>query len=74
MVTTRAKSGYITFSDELGDFMQVDTFVSAQINGVPFDEVTKTTKGNTDTYEFSGVAKDPSSPSSALPMRSRAIS
>ena len=53
-----SKSGYITFSDELGDFMQVDTFVSAQINGVPFDEVTKTTKGNTDTYEFSGVAKD----------------
>ena len=52
------KSGYITFSDELGDFMQVDTFVSAQINGVPFDEVTKTTKGNTDTYEFSDVAKD----------------
>ena len=53
-----SKSGYITFSDELGDFMQVDTFVSAQINGVPFDEATKTTKGNTDTYEFSGVAKD----------------
>ena len=53
-----SKSGYITFSDELGDFMQVDTFVSAQINGVTFDEVTKTTKGNTDTYEFSGVAKD----------------
>ena len=53
-----SKSGYITFSDELGDFMQVDTFVSAQINGVPLDEVTKTTKGNTDTYEFSGVAKD----------------
>ncbi len=53
-----SKSGYITFSDELGDFMQVDTFVSAQINGVPFDEVTKTAKGNTDTYEFSGVAKD----------------
>ena len=53
-----SESGYITLSDELGDFMQVDTFVSAQINGVPFDEVTKTTKGNTDTYEFSGVAKD----------------
>ena len=53
-----SKSGYITFSDELGDFMQVDTFVSAQINGVPFGEVAKTTKGNTDTYEFSGVAKD----------------
>lgn len=53
-----SKSGYITFSDELGDFMQVDTFVSAQINGVTFDEVTKTPKGNTDTYEFSGLAKD----------------
>ena len=53
-----SKSGYITFSDELGDFMQVDTFVSAQINGVTFDKATKTPKGNTDTYEFSGVAKD----------------
>ncbi len=52
------KSGYITFSDELGDFMQVDAFVSAQINGATFDSATKTTKGNTDTYEFSGVAKD----------------
>ena len=53
-----SKSGYITFSDELGDFMQVDAFVSAQINGVIFDGATKTTKGNTDTYEFSGVARD----------------
>ncbi len=53
-----SKSGYITFSDELGDFMQVDTFVSAQINGVTFDKATKTPKGNTDTYEFSGLAKD----------------
>ena len=53
-----SKSGYITFSDELGDFMQVDAFVSAQINGVTFDGATKTTKGNTDTYEFSGEARD----------------
>ena len=53
-----SKSGYITFSDELGDFMQVDAFVSAQINGVTFDGATKTTRGNTDTYEFSGVARD----------------
>lgn len=53
-----SKSGYITFSDELGDFMQVDTFVSAQINGVTFDKATKTTKGNTETYEFLGLAKD----------------
>lgn len=53
-----SKSGYITFSDELGDFMQVDTFVSAQINGVTFDKATKITKGNTETYEFLGLAKD----------------
>ena len=52
------KSGYITFSDELGDFMQVDEFISAQINGETIDKVTKTTKGNVDTYEFSGIAKD----------------
>ena len=38
--------------------MQVDAFVSAQINGVTFDGATKTPKGNTDTYEFSGLAKD----------------
>ncbi len=57
-----SESGYITFNDELGDFMQVDAFVSAQINGATFDKVTKTTKktakGSVDTYEFSGVAKD----------------
>lgn len=52
------KSGYITFSDELGDFMQVDEFISAQINGETFDKAAMTTKGNTDTYEFSGLAKD----------------
>lgn len=53
-----SKSGYITFSDELGDFMQVDEFISAQINGETIDKVTKTTKGNVDTYEFLGIAKD----------------
>lgn len=53
-----SKSGYITFSDELGDFMQVDEFISAQINGETIDKVTKTAKGNVDTYEFLGIAKD----------------
>lgn len=52
------KSGYITFSDELSDFMQVDEFISAQINGETIDKVTKTTKGSVDTYEFSDIAKD----------------
>ena len=54
------KSGYITFTDELGDFMQVDGFTEVVINGTPFTEASKTVnkETNTDTYEFSGKAKD----------------
>lgn len=54
------KSGYITFTDELGDFMQVDGFTEVVINGTPFAEASKTfnKETNTDTYEFTGKAKD----------------
>ena len=54
------KSGYITFTDELGDFMQVDGFAEVVINGTPFTEASKTfnKETNTDTYEFTGKAKD----------------
>ena len=54
------KSGYITFTDELGDFMQVDGFTEVVINGAPFTEASKTfnKETNTDTYEFIGKAKD----------------
>lgn len=54
------KSGYITFTDELGDFMQVDGFTEAIINGTPFTKPSKTTnkETNTDTYEFTGEAKN----------------
>lgn len=54
------KSGYITFTDELGDFMQVDGFTEVVINGMSFTEASKTVnkETNTDTYEFSGKAKD----------------
>ena len=54
------KSGYITFTDELGDFMQVDSFTEVVINGTPFTEASKTVnkETNTDTYEFTGKAKD----------------
>ena len=31
------KSGYITFTDKLGDFMQVDTFTSVVYNGAKFE-------------------------------------
>lgn len=54
------KSGYITFTDELGDFMRVDGFTEVVINGTSFTEASKTfnKETNTDTYEFTGKAKD----------------
>ncbi len=54
------KSGYVTFTDELGDFMQVDGFTEAIINGTSFTKTSETfnKETNTDTYEFSGKAKD----------------
>lgn len=56
----KTKSGYITFTDELGDFMQVDGFTEVVINGTPFTKASKTfnEETNTDTYEFTGKAKD----------------
>lgn len=54
------KSGYITFTDELGDFMQVDGFTEVVINGTSFTKVSKAInkETNTDTYEFTDKAKD----------------
>lgn len=54
------KSGYITFTDELGDFIQVDGFTEVVINGTSFTKASKTVnkETNTDTYEFTGKAKD----------------
>ena len=54
------KSGYVTFTDELGDFMQVDGFTEAIINGTSFTKTSETfnKETNTDTYEFTGKAKD----------------
>lgn len=54
------KSGYISFTDELGDFMQVDSFTEVVINGTPFTNPSKTVnkETKTDTYEFDGKAKD----------------
>ena len=47
-------SGYITFEDELGAFMQVDGFTGAEYNGRAYDAATKSTDGNIDTYTFDG--------------------
>ena len=47
-------SGYITFEDELGAFMQVDSFTGAECNGKTYGAATKSTDGNIDTYTFDG--------------------
>lgn len=47
-------SGYITFEDELGAFMQVDSFTGAEYNGKTYGAATKSTDGNIDTYTFDG--------------------
>ena len=50
------KSGYITFTDELGDFMQVDNFTSVVYNGETFTGLAMKAEGNVDTYTFTGAA------------------
>ena len=50
------ESGYITFTDKLGDFMQVDDFTSVVYNGATFEKPSKKTVGNVDTYTFTGAA------------------
>ena len=50
------KSGYIMFTDELGDFMQVDDFTEVEYNGTTFKDPEKSTKGNVDNYTFAGEA------------------
>ena len=47
-------SGCITFEDELGAFMQVDSFTGAEYNGKTYGAATKSTDGNIDTYTFDG--------------------
>lgn len=46
------ESGYITFTDQLGDFMQVDGFI---YNGTTLDKPTKI-EDNVDTYTFADDA------------------
>ena len=45
-------SGYVTFTDQLGDYMQVDDFNHIVFANQVFDAHTKTTSGNVDTYLF----------------------
>lgn len=48
-------SGYITIDDALGAYMQVDGFRTIALNGQTFENPTKTTAGNVDTYTFDGT-------------------
>lgn len=48
-------SGCITFDDALGAYMQVDSFKAIALNGQTFENPTKNTAGNVDTYTFDGT-------------------
>ena len=48
------ETGYITFDDQLGDYMQVTDLSKLVYNGTVYGCKSKTTNGNVDTYHFSG--------------------
>ena len=48
------ETGFITFDDQLGDYMQVTDLSKLVYNGMVYDCKSKTTDGNVDTYHFSG--------------------
>ncbi len=49
-----SRTGYITFDDQLGDYMQVTDLSKLVYNGTVYGCKSKTTNGNVDTYHFSG--------------------
>lgn len=51
------QSGYITFDDKLGSYMQVDNFSAVTFSGKTFTNHQKTTEGNVDTYTFNGTVE-----------------
>ena len=52
---TEHQDGFITIDDALGAYMQVDGFKAIALNGQTFENPTKTTAGNVDTYTFDGT-------------------
>ena len=60
------ESGYVTFTDQLGDYMKVDDFRCIVFANQVFSAHTKTTSGNIDTYTFSGSAQTALYPSGDL--------
>lgn len=51
-------SGYVTFTDQLGDYMKVDDFNHIVFANQVLDAHTKTTSGNVDTYLFEGSVQN----------------
>ena len=49
-------SGYVTFTDQLGDYMKVDSFESIVFAKRVFSGPEVSTSGNVDTYTFHGTA------------------
>ncbi|WP_308581531.1 Spy0128 family protein [uncultured Parolsenella sp.] len=49
-------SGYVTFTDQLGDYMKVDSFKSIVFARRVFSAPDVSTSGNVDTYTFHGAA------------------
>ena len=59
-------SGYITFTDQLGDYMKVDSFTTIVFAKQLFQNPVISTSGNVDTYTFSGEAGNVLYPSGNL--------
>lgn len=51
------QDGFIIFDDPLGAYMQVDEFKAIAVAGKTFENPTKSTEGNVDTYTFAGTVK-----------------
>lgn len=53
------QSGYITYTDEIGDYMEVKNVKNLIFSGTNFADPIETTSGNTTTYTFSGEIDSP---------------
>lgn len=53
------QSGYITYTDEIGDYMEVKDVKNLIFSGKNFTNHTTTPNGNTTTYTFSGEIDSP---------------
>lgn len=52
-----SNSGYVVFTDQLGDYMHVDGFKHVLFANARFSDPVKSTSGMIDTYTFSGVVE-----------------